>query len=135
MKNGTERRPNGALIVQYETQSGFKMYRVTNGPFIGSWDYLCNARDYADTLNIDPYAETALRIRVAELEKENADLATRCNEFNDQVNNQDKRIAELKRVLAGTEVCLGITGYIKKDSLAHTEIQDVLKKAVQSELF
>jgi hypothetical protein len=37
------------------------------------------------------------------------------------------KIAELKRVLAGTEACLGITGYIKKDSLAHTEIQDVLK--------
>jgi hypothetical protein len=38
-----------------------------------------------------------------------------------------KRIAELERVLAGTEACLGITGYIKKDSLAHTEIQDVLE--------
>jgi hypothetical protein len=44
----------------------------------------------------------------------------------------EMKIAELKRVLAGTEACLGITGYIKKDSLAHTEIQDVLKKAVQS---
>ena len=60
--------------------------------------------------------------------KEGWRLATHVFHSNLRALSDIKRIAELERVLAGTEACLGITGYIKKDSLAHTEIQDVLKK-------
>lgn len=53
MRNGIEIRPNGVTVVKV-IKEGYRGYRIkedTNGVL---WDYIHNARRYADNMVVDP---------------------------------------------------------------------------------
>lgn len=55
MRNGIEVRPNGATIEKVTRHDGpYRCYRIKEDPKRELWDYLNNARQYADNMAVDP---------------------------------------------------------------------------------